>query len=259
MMNAADGHGIVGREMLRLLAAIQYFTRLPAPGWVGHDQALLDDAVRYFPAVGLLVGSVGACVLIAADQFWKMPIAVVLSMIATIVLTGAFHEDGLADAADGLGGSSDRTRTLELMKDSRIGVFGAAALILALLLKFSALSGLPLARAAWLLIAGHAISRFGAVLIMATLPYVRDVDQSRSKPLVRQVSRTALILGAATSGVGLIPVQWRGLLGGVGVLGLCLGWRAYLQRRLGGYTGDCLGAAQQASESVFYLLCIGSV
>jgi adenosylcobinamide-GDP ribazoletransferase len=97
-------------ELKRLLAALQYFTRLPVPTWVGHNQTLLDDSVRYFPAVGLVVGAVGAAVLLAADNVWPLPVAVAISMIATILVTGAFHEDGLADAADGLGGGFDRGR-----------------------------------------------------------------------------------------------------------------------------------------------------
>lgn len=242
-------------ELGRFLAAIQYFTRLPVPAWVGHSQNLLDDAARYFPAVGLLVGALGAAVLAASGRLWTMPIAVVLSMIATIALTGAFHEDGLADAVDGLGGSLDRTRALEIMKDSRIGVFGTAALMLALLLKFAALTAMPLRTAAWVLIAGHTVSRLGAILIMATLPYVRETDDSRSKPLVQRVSSISLLIGCVTAAVALIPLQLRGIAGAIGVLCVGLFWRRYLRRRLGGYTGDCLGAAQQMGEGIFYVVC----
>lgn len=247
--------GLIASEVGRLLAAIQYFTRLPVPAWVGHSQTLLDDAARYFPAVGLLVGASGAAVLAASSRLWTMPIAVVLSMITTITLTGAFHEDGLADAVDGLGGSLARARALEIMKDSRIGVFGAVAVVLALLLKFATLCALPLRTAAWALIAGHAVSRLGAVIIMATLPYVRETDDSRSKPLVRRLSIISLLVGCVTAALALIPLQLRGIAGAMGVLCVCLLWRQYLRRRLGGYTGDCLGAAQQLAEATFYIVC----
>jgi adenosylcobinamide-GDP ribazoletransferase len=243
------------RELKRLLAAFQYFTRLPVPTWVGHDQTLLDDSVRYFPAVGLVVGAVGAAVLLAAHILWPVPVAVAISMIATILVTGAFHEDGLADAADGLGGGFDRGRALEIMKDSRIGVFGATALVLALLLKFSILSATPVNRAALLLMAGHAVSRLGGVLIMARLPYARETADSRSKPLVQRVSTTSVAIAGVTAALPLVPLHLIGLAGGAAVAVTCLWWRHYLKLRLGGYTGDCLGAAQQLGECAFYLAC----
>ena len=184
-----------------------------------------------------------------------MPIAVVLSMMTSITLTGAFHEDGLADAVDGLGGSLDRARALEIMKDSRIDVFGAVALMLVLLLKFATLCALPLRTATWALIAGHAVSRLGAVIIMATLPYVREADDSRSKSLVRRLSTVSLLVGCVTAALAVIPLQLRGIAGAIGVLCVCLLWRQYLRRRLDGYTGDCLGAAQQLAEGMFYIVC----
>ena len=248
-------HGVIASEVCRLLAAVQYFTRLPLPAWVGHNKDPLDDAAGYLPVVGLLVGVLGAGVLAIAYRLWTVPVAVVLSMMTTISLTGAFHEDGLADAVDGLGGSPDRARALEIMKDSRIGVFGALAVILVLLLKFATLSALPLRTAAWALIAAHIVSRLGAVIIMATLPYVRKTDDSRSKPLVRRLSIFSLLTGCVTAAVVLIPLQLRGIAGAIGAFFVCLSWRWYLRRRLGGYTGDCLGAAQQLSEVMFYIVC----
>lgn len=246
---------LASRELQRLLAAVQYFTRVPVPAWVGHSQSLLDDAARYFPAVGLLVGAVAAAVLLGASLLWAWPVAVVLSMIASLLITGAFHEDGLADAVDGLGGSFGRARALEIMKDSRIGVFGAAALVLALLLKFTTLTALPATAAALALIAGHATSRLGGVAIMATLPYVREEVDSRSKPLVQQLSATSITVAALTAFVSLIPLGTRALIGLLAVAATVVLWRRTLQRRLGGYTGDCLGAAQQLGECAFYLGC----
>jgi adenosylcobinamide-GDP ribazoletransferase len=242
-------------ELKRLLAALQYFTRLPVPGWVGHSQALLDDSVRYFPAVGWVVGAIGATVLLAAQTLWPTAVAVLLSMIATLLVTGAFHEDGLADAVDGLGGGLDRGRVLEIMKDSRIGAFGAIALGMALLLKFVVLSTVPARRAALLLLAGHAVSRLGAVAIMTSIPYVRDTDDSRSKPLVQRVSVVSVAIAGLTGVVALLPLYWAGVLGLFAVGLVCLAWGRYLRRRLGGYTGDCLGAAQQLGECAFYLAC----
>jgi adenosylcobinamide-GDP ribazoletransferase len=243
------------RELRRLLAAVQYFTRLPSPAWVGHDPTPLEDSVRYFPAVGLVVGAMAAAVLLAAHVLWPMTVAVAVSMIATILITGALHEDGLADAMDGLGGSFDRGRALEIMKDSRIGVFGAIALGLALLLKFATLSAAPVHTAALLLVAGHAASRFGVVIIMASLPYARPTADSRSTPLAQPVAITSVAIAGVTAVFSLLPLRLAGVVGAVLVCITCLGWRRYLQHRLGGYTGDCLGAAQQMGECVFYLAC----
>jgi adenosylcobinamide-GDP ribazoletransferase len=242
-------------ELKRLLAALQYFTRLPVPHWVGHSQALLDDSVRYFPAVGLVVGAIGATVLLGAHTVWPVSVAVVLSMIVTLLVTGAFHEDGLADAVDGFGGGLDRGRVLEIMKDSRIGAFGAIALGMALLLKLVILSSVPSTQAALLLVAAHPVSRLGAVVIMATMSYARDTDDSRSKPLVQRVSVASLVIATLTAVVALVPLRWAGVLGFLVVGVVCLAWGRYLRRRLGGYTGDCLGAAQQLGECAFYLAC----
>jgi adenosylcobinamide-GDP ribazoletransferase len=247
------------QELKRLLAAVQYFTRLPVPAWVGHDQALLDDSVRYFPAVGLLVGAIGAAVLVAAAAVWPMTVAIVLSMMATLVVTGAFHEDGLADAVDGLGGSLDRGRVLEIMKDSRIGAFGAIALVLVLLLKFATLSTLPVRLAAPVLVLGHAVSRLGSVFIMATLPYVRDTIDSRAKPLIRSVSMTSIVTASITGLLPLAVLPLVGVGGGAAVAAVAVICRGYFKRRLGGYTGDCLGAVQQLGEGVFYLVCAAAL
>jgi adenosylcobinamide-GDP ribazoletransferase len=243
-------------EVRRMLAAVQYFTRVPVPGWVGHSQALLDDAARYFPAVGLLVGGVGALVLMGAGHLWPMPVAVVLCLITTILITGAFHEDGLADAVDGLGGSVNRSRALEIMKDSRIGAFGAVALGLALLLKYAALSAMALPVAAFALIAAHTVSRFGGVVIMATLGYVRDAADSRAKPLVQRISLLSVLMGCVTGALAIAPLGLRGAIAALVVLAVSLAWRSYIKRRLGGYTGDCLGAVQQLGECAFYLVCV---
>ena len=245
----------ISSEVQRLFAAVQYFTRLPVPAWVGHGQAALEDAARYFPAVGLLIGGIGAAILLAAGRCWSMPVAVVIGMIATVLVTGALHEDGLADSIDGLGGALDRIRSLEIMKDPRIGVFGAAALMLILLLRFSALSAMPIRTAALALIAANTVSRLGGVLIMATLPYARTGTDSRSNPLVRSISITSILIGGITAALALYPLQLRGVAGGLAVCSVCWLWRGYIKRRLGGYTGDTLGAAQQFGECAFYLTC----
>jgi len=193
-------------------------------------------------------------------------VAVALSMAATVIITGALHEDGLADAADGLGGGLSRERVLAIMKDPHVGAFGATSLMLALLLKFNLLLAVPTSRIPAMLIAGHALSRLAAVGVLMTLPYVRDEERSRAKPLVTATSGASLVVAVVTgtSGASLVVAVVTGLaplalvgkpaLTGAGcVVVASLVWRAYLQGRLGGYSGDCLGAAQQLSEIAFYV------
>jgi len=115
-------------HQLRLFfVALQFFTRMPVPRWVGFDPQWLSQASRYFPAVGLVVGAFAALAYALASALWPPIVAVLLSTSTTIWLTGAFHEDGFADTCDGLGGGMTRERVLEIMKDSRIGAYGASA------------------------------------------------------------------------------------------------------------------------------------
>ena len=182
-------------------------------------------------------------------------------------LTGAFHEDGLADTCDGLGGSAQRERALVIMKDSRIGSYGTVGLCLALLLKTALLAQLaaqwgPL-RAALALLCGHVLSRLMPLFIMRWLPYVSDADAAKSKPLADDVSGPALLAGLAwalpawaLTGWAFSPAR---LLACAAMLAL-LTWRLgrLWQRRLQGFTGDVLGATQQVCELGFYLALAAS-
>lgn len=242
------------RELACFFAAVRYFTRLPVPGWVGHSAEALQASARYFPAVGLLVGAIGALVYLGALLFWPKSVALLLSMAATLYATGAFHEDGLSDTADGLGGGWEKSRILEIMKDSRVGSYGVVALCLALLSKFTLLGELDSVLLPWGLLAGHVVSRACATLLLATMDYARADLPSKAKPLVTRLSTAAwLLVGGTVVGVlALLPLA-RGIVGLLFALLVTL-WLARLFRRwLGGYTGDCLGATQQLSEIAFYL------
>lgn len=247
------------RELSYFLAALGYFTRVPVPAWVGFSAESLQQAARYLPAVGLLVGGVAAAVFWGAAKLWPVPVAVLLAMAASIAVTGAFHEDGLSDTADGLGGGWDKQRILEIMKDSRVGSYGVVALVLALLGKFSLLTSLDVAWVPITLLAAHAFSRFCALTLMATMDYARDDSQSKAKPVAARLSFGALLFAlvfAAAPLLWLPPVQ---ALAGVLLAMLATLWLARKCRRwLGGYTGDCLGAVQQVAELGF-LLGVGAV
>ncbi len=255
------------------LLAVQYFTRIPVTGsiaaWVGYSPQMLRASAAHFPGVGLLVGAVAA--LAYGAVMWALPqnaqasgyaplVAAVLSTGFTVFMTGAFHEDGLADVADGLGGSAERQRALEIMKDSRVGAFGAIAVSLALLAKVSLLGllgSIDVALAAAGLLAAHVASRAFPLLLVRALPHVGDEGASKSKPVADQIDNMALLAASAwlACGLGLacLFIDGTQVLAGMAFAGLAWLWMWRLfARRLQGFTGDCLGATQQACELAFY-------
>ncbi|MBV8208694.1 MAG: adenosylcobinamide-GDP ribazoletransferase [Burkholderiaceae bacterium] len=249
-------------------AALRFFTRIPvpsAPDGSYDARQHLEQALPYLPLIGILVGAIGASITALALQLLPPALAVLAGMAATLLATGAFHEDGFADAVDAFGGAMDKTRVLEIMKDPRIGSFGAIAIAMMLLAKFEVLLGI-LARdgirgLALALIAAHAVSRLAPVFLVCALEYVRDEATSKSAPLTTKLSMPAL--GAATivgSAPGLLLSGRMSLPAfaayGLAAVSTALAGR-YFYRRIGGYTGDCLGAAQQLCEIAFYcgLLC----
>jgi len=245
---------MIRRELEYFFGAVRFFTRLPVPAWVGHSAAALNRSARYFPAVGLLVGGIGALVYLAALQIWPQPVAVLLSMAATIYATGAFHEDGLADTVDGLGGGWDKLRILEIMKDSRVGSYGVIAMVLALLGKFALLSALDATLIPFALIAGHALSRFCSTVLLATMDYVREDLLAKAKPLATRLTVGEMLVALAFGLLALAGVPLPKAAAGCFLAILATLWLAAKFRRwLGGYTGDCLGATQQLSEIAFYL------
>ncbi len=252
------------------LLALQFFTRIPVTGrlaaWVGFSPAMLRASAAHFPGVGWVVGGLTAAVLwgllaLLPPVPAALWVAVVLSTVFSVMLTGAFHEDGLADLADGLGGSAQRERALEIMKDSRIGSYGAIALVLVLLTKV-ALLVLLAQGSGWLavvaLFAAHVTSRTLPLFVIRTLPHVGDTPQSKSKPLAESLSNAGLIAGLVWWALAMVLAWWLlpGAPWGPAVLGSLVGlawmWRL-LQRRLQGFTGDGLGATQQVGELLFYL------
>ncbi|MFL9894124.1 MULTISPECIES: adenosylcobinamide-GDP ribazoletransferase [Paraburkholderia] len=246
-------------ELRYFFTALGYFTRVPVPRWVGYEPHYLNAAARYFPLVGVLIGGLSALVYLAALHVLPAGVAVLLSMAASLIVTGAFHEDGLADCVDAFGGAYTREDALRIMHDSRIGAFGAIALVIALALKWQTLAAMPPMRAASLMIAGHAASRTCAISYLATLDYVRA--EGKAKPVAQRLNGGALV-SAAMFGLpwllwpnGLAAPDWRfagSALVVLVVLRVAMG--RYFVRRIGGYTGDCLGFAQQIFELSIYLV-----
>lgn len=252
----AQEAGPLRREAGYFFAALYFFTRLPAPAWVGHSAPALARSARYFSAIGLLVGGIGAAVFALAHLVWPLTLSVLASMAATIYLTGAIHEDGWSDTVDGFGGGWDKEKILAIMRDSRIGSFGATALCLILVFKFCALLELGAGLLPAALIAGHAISRFCATTLMATLDYARE--EGKAKAVASKLSPGEMAVGALFVVPALYFLPPLQVAAGIVLALLATWWLARMYRRqLGGYTGDCLGAVQQLSEVAFYggLLC----
>jgi adenosylcobinamide-GDP ribazoletransferase len=242
------------KEVRIFFTALMFFTRIPCPKWVDHSEEYLNKSSRYFPMVGILVGSISALFFYGFQFILPKEIALLLSMAASILITGAFHEDGFADVCDGFGGGWTKEKILLIMKDSRLGTYGVIGIGLMLLLKWTSLNYLPTETIVITLIAGHAISRLNAVSLIFTDEYAREDDTSKTKPLATKMSTGGLAFAIIT---GLLPLLlfatvyvWITL---VPLLLVRWYFSGYFKKWIGGYTGDCLGAVQQVSEVVFYL------
>ena len=262
--------------------ALLFYTRIPCPKNIDHNPEYLNKASRYFPLIGWIVGVVCFGVYYLALTMFTVEIALILSMIAGILTTGAFHEDGFADVCDGFGGGWAKDKILAIMKDSAIGAYGAVGLVLLFLLKFQSLvqiidkvqkcdTGLTMCRGSFqdgilnysillLFVVAHSVSRLAAISIVFTAKYVSEDALSKSKPVAQRYSWHEV---AGAFFFGLLPLvvlsffQWQLVLSLVPIIITRFFLVRYFQKWIGGYTGDCLGATQQIVEIVFYLSIIG--
>ena len=258
--------------------ALGFFTRLPVPAWVPWSPTRLNDAGRYLPLVGWVVGVIAALSYLGFALILPSSLAVVLSMAVTVRVTGAFHEDGFADSCDGLGGGWNKAQVLAIMKDSRIGSYGTIGMVLLLMAKAAALielarlgtqglaggqSGVGIAAlgtVALALLVAHPLSRLAATSLIHVLPYVRADESAKSTALAKRLSATELAIAASC---GLLPLALLAPAHIAAVLLAVLGvtvWAARMfRRRLGGYTGDLLGATQQLAELACYLALLAAL
>lgn len=258
----------MSRQLALFFAAAQFLTRLPTPAVQDLDPSSLSRSVRYFPLVGVLVGLINVAVWWLASLRLPASVSVGLMLAASVVLTGALHEDGFADACDGFGGGNTTERTLAIMKDSRIGAYGAIGVSIMLGLKWTALAALPVALFPLMVIAAHSMSRWCATGLIWRLTYVRANGEAKAKPFAGRLSGSAWTLSGLIGIAGFAPLafawlRWSGadparsatvVGGGAAAAALAaLLAAAYFRRRIGGYTGDCLGAAQQLAELAFLL------
>ncbi|TPD52866.1 MAG: adenosylcobinamide-GDP ribazoletransferase [Thalassolituus maritimus] len=240
----------LGEQLNLWWIALAFFTRIPVPASVEFSQASLNRASRYFPAVGWLIGALCATALWLLMLVFPQDVAVLISIAISLLLTGCFHEDGLADTCDGLGGGWTREQKLSIMKDSRIGTYGAAALWVSLTLKFVVLS--QLINPVLALLVAHPLSRIIPTVFIAAMSYVSDVDTSKAKPLAESGSGADTAIAIITGLIALMFINNPFII--LFVL-LVLAGVAYvfLKRQIGGFTGDALGAVQQVSELAIYL------
>ena len=258
------------------LLAIQFFSRIPVTGrlaaWVGWSAEMQRASAAHLPGVGWLVGLWAAALLtlvlwLLPGSPWTPLLAALISTAGTLWLTGGFHEDGLADVADGLGGFVPAERSLEIMKDSRLGSYGVMALVMALLTKVVLLAAVvdsmtpfwgPVP-AAILVVAMHVLSRFAPLVLMHNLPHVGLAASSKTLHVAgKQMGWRGLITGAIWCLPLVALLWWLGsgwLILKIAIACTLTTWllQRWLRKRLGGMTGDCLGACQQLNELAFLL------
>jgi adenosylcobinamide-GDP ribazoletransferase len=259
------------QELRIFFTALMFYTRIPCPKWVDHDAAYINKATRYFPLIGYIVGGISFFIFLGAYYLLGLPIAIILSMAAGILVTGAFHEDGFADVCDGFGGGWTKAKILEIMKDSRVGAYGAIGILLLLTLKYFALHALyaqlivkdyskllilneysVFVFFGLIFIAYHALARLTAITIVFTETYAREDEDSKAKPIAQAYSYKE-IFGAFI--FGLIPLvllafytKWQILFVLVPLVVLRFFMIRYFNKWIQGYTGDCLGAVEQLAE-----------
>ncbi len=262
------------KELDLFFIAVMFLTRIPAPSWVQFEQHYLNESSRYFPLVGLLVGVIAALTYALLSILLGPLLAIILSMTLIIWMTGAFHEDGFADMCDGFGGGWEKDQILHIMKDSRLGTYGSAGLLLMLATKCMALMTLIMSETGNIslasggycssvviaLLVAHPLSRLFSITYIYSLDYVQDIEKSKVKPLASHLTTNGLLFASASVVAVLllldvVTVLW--ILLALVVLHIMLG--RYLVAKIGGYTGDCLGAAQQLSEVMIYIVLCASI
>lgn len=239
----------------RFFTALQFLTRLPVPRVSPSTEEQIGKAAAFFPVVGVIVGGSAALVFLLLQHVVPFSASVLCAIIFGAFLTNGFHEDGLADTFDGFGGGWTKERTLEIMRDSRIGTYGALALIFTILGKLTFLSSLPQGQIWRWLIVAHTASRWTILPLCAWLPYARAEGQG--KLVAKQVGVLEIIVGTFTLLLVFILLPWQAALAALLVTTLVtLLSGLYFRARLQGITGDCLGATNQLTEVGLYLTAV---
>ncbi len=241
------------REIALYLSAQQFLTRLPSPAWIGWDDDRLARAAKWFPVVGIVLGLTAGLIWVGAAHVLPPMLAAGIALVVLTLLTGGLHEDGLADCCDGLGGGATRARALEIMRDSRIGAYGALGLILSFGLRWAALAEFEVWQGLSALVIALCAGRAAMTMMLWSGVYAREDGAARSAAS-GVTGREALLAMIVAIAVG---VAMAGMLGGLAVLAALIAAQLWLMRltaRLGGYTGDGLGAAEQIGQIVVLLI-----
>jgi adenosylcobinamide-GDP ribazoletransferase len=254
----------LSRQMHAAITAAQFLTRAPVPGGMNRpdaDRTLLRDAVVYFPLVGGVIGAFTGGVAWAAMLVWPPAVAVVVAIAAEALLTGAFHEDAVADCCDAFGGGWSSEDVLRILKDSRVGSYGALGLTLVVLLRGACLASIPPGELVVVVAASAAVGRWAILVMMAAAPPVPD-REGLSKDVGQQAGVRDLLLGTLTAVPGAAWFAWsapaRAGLGVAAVVIVVLLWASYVQRRIGGVTGDCLGCGCYLGQCVVLLAAVAA-
>lgn len=229
---------------------------IPAPDWLARS-------TKYFPLVGIGVGIVSAGMLLLASEFWGSTIAALGAVLTGIAMTGALHEDGLADTADAFGGGWSIEKRLAIMKDSRIGTYGALALGLGVALRVAALAELPVWIGALALVALHAAARATPAIVVNAMSYAGDTAAMKVSYAEAPVRRSEIGVALAFVALAALPLAWGHpqpvLIGLVCGALLATGLARWSRRLIGGYTGDVLGAVEQVFEIGFLLGVVAAI
>lgn len=246
------------RQLNLFFHALQFYSRIPV-GKIDYREENLTQSVRYFPLVGILVGAIGGGVFALFVLVFPPAVAVAAALVSMIAVTGALHEDGVSDFFDGFGGGYTRERILEIMKDSHVGAYGVIALILLFLVKFSLLLSIDALHLPSVLIAAHASSRFVPVVLMKRSVYART-GNSKSGHSRHRLSRTTLIVAFIFGALPLIFIAPPVTLSAAALYAIVLiALKRYVEKKIGGFTGDVLGTLQQFCETAFYLAYAGVI
>jgi adenosylcobinamide-GDP ribazoletransferase len=235
-----------------LLAAFLFFTRLPFWRLKEVPSECFKHVVPYWPWVGWLTGGIMVTVLWTCAQVMPISLAWILAIVTRLLITGALHEDGLADFFDGFGGGTTRERTLTIMKDSHIGTYGVIGLIIYFLLMLE-LRHLPISMLCTLILCGDCWGKLCASQLINFLPYARKEEDSKAKVIYNRMSSKELFIGimGGTLPLWLLPLSlWGALVAPCLILAFLI---LLMKRRLQGYTGDCCGATFLMCEMAFYL------
>lgn len=243
----------------RVWAALIFFTRLPLWRLYQPPRRCYDSVVEHWPLAGWLTGIVMAAVIYFGSLLVTPALAAALAIVARLFMTGALHEDGLADFFDGFGGGSDRERVLAIMKDSRIGTFGVLALMAHFLILWLCLSSMPPHIAAAVILAADPYSKMVAGQIIQILPYARTAETAKAGIVYRRISVAAGIILFLEGMLPMVPLfvfygdifHWQLVIFTPCVVFYFL--YLFIRRRLHGYTGDCCGAVCLILETTFLL------